>query len=81
MLNLEIKNYGQREEPKIGSVSAPLPGHKKTLWKPKYNVYMTVPMLSSFITHVWAFTKLFLGLFDWMVLELKRYYSIDFSAM
>ena len=44
-------------EPKIGSVLAPLPsnqlGPKTNLWKPKYDVYMTIPILYSFRTHIW----------------------------
>ena len=27
---------------------------------------MAIPKLSSFRTHIWAFTQLLMGIFDWM---------------
>ena len=58
-------------EPQIGGVLAPLPSNQLSpltiLWKPKYNVYMTMSMISSVRTHILDSTKLFMVLIDWIV--------------
>ena len=35
----------------------------------------------SYRTQIRAFTNLFMGLIDWMVVELNHYYPMDFCAM
>ena len=38
-------------------------------------------MISSVRTHIQASTKLFMGLFDWIIVKLKHYYPMYFSAI
>ena len=38
-------------------------------------------MFWSFLTNIWACTKLFMGISCWMTVELEHYYPNNFSAM
>ena len=44
----------------------------KNFIKLNYDFKVKIPMISSVRTHISAFTKLFIGLNDWMIVELNH---------